>query len=318
MRNLEVQMGQIAQQLAKPTQLFPSDTIPNSKEECKAISLRSEKMLEKEEEEETHTAKLRKEALEGNKMQEEYVTPFFKKIQINIPFAEALEQVPLYAKFIKELISKKRNWRENETVVLTKEYSAIIQKNFLEKLNDPGSFVIPCIIGKVTVERALCDIGVSINLMSLSLMRKQQIEEVKSTKKFLQLADRSLKFSLGVVENLLVKVGTFIFPADFVILDMEEDVNASIILRRPFLAIGRALIDVQKGELTLKVNDEQIVLNVFKALQHPNDYADCMKIDIIDPLVQEALEEEDLNESLESSIEVEVGEIKDCTPPKEA
>nr|XP_025617856.1 uncharacterized protein LOC112709991 [Arachis hypogaea] len=149
-------------------------------------------------------------------------------------------------------------------------------------------------------------------------MRKQQIEEVKSTRNFLQLADHSLKFSLGVVENLLVKVRTFIFLADFVIFDMEEDVNASIILRRPFLATGRALIDVQKCELTLRVNDEQIVLNVFKALQHPNDYADCMKIDITNPLVQEALEEEDFNESLESSIEVEVGEIEDYRPPKGA
>ncbi|XP_016162592.1 uncharacterized protein LOC107605278 [Arachis ipaensis] len=169
-------------------------------------------------------------------------------------------------------------------MVRTKECSAIIQKNLPEKLKDPGSFVIPCTFGEVTVERVLCDLGASINLMPLSLMCKPQIEEIKSTKIFLQLADRSLKFSLGV-ENLLVKVGTFIFPTDFVILDMEEDVNASIILGRPFLAIGKALINVQKGELTLRVNDEQIMLNVFKALQHPNDYADWMKIDIIDPLV---------------------------------
>ncbi|XP_016199539.1 uncharacterized protein LOC107640538 [Arachis ipaensis] len=174
---------------------------------------------------------------------------------------------------------------DNETVVLTKECSAIIQKNLPEKLKDPGSFVIPCTIGEVTAEIPLCDLEASINLMSLSLMRKLQIEEVKPTRISLQLADRSLKFSLGVVENLLVKVGTFIFPPDIVIFDMEKDVNASIILGRPFLATRRALIDVQKGELTLRVNDEQIVLNVFKALQHPNDSADCMKIDIIDPLV---------------------------------
>ncbi|XP_016172969.1 uncharacterized protein LOC107615419 [Arachis ipaensis] len=180
--------------------------------------------------------------------------------------------MPLYAKFMNELISKKINWRENETVVLTKECSVVIQTNLPEKLKDPGSFVILCTIGEVTVDQALCDLGASSNLMPLSLMRKLQIEEVKPTKTSLQLVDRSLKFPLGVVENLLVKVGAFIFSADFVILDMEEDVNASIILGRPFLATGKALIDIQKGELTLRVNDEQIVLNVFQALQHPNDY----------------------------------------------
>ncbi|XP_057734149.1 uncharacterized protein LOC130949451 [Arachis stenosperma] len=138
-------------------------------------------------------------------------------------------------------------------MVLTKECNGVIQKNLPEKLKDHGSFVIPCTIREVIVDQALCDLRASINLMLLSLMRKLQIEEVKPTRTSLQLANRSLKFPLGVVENLLVKVGAFIFSVDFVILDMEEDVNASIILGRPFLANGKALIDVQKGELTFCV-----------------------------------------------------------------
>ncbi|XP_057724023.1 uncharacterized protein LOC130939978 [Arachis stenosperma] len=211
---------------------------------------------------------------------------------------------------MRELISKKRNWKENKTVVLTKECSCIIQKNLLEKLKDPGSFVISYTIREVTVERALCDLGASINLMPLSLMRKLQIEEVKPTRISLQLVDRSLKFPLCVVENLLVKVGTFIFPADFVILDMEKVINASIILGKMFLATGRALIDVQKGELTLRVNDEQIMLNVFKALQHPNDSTDCIKINIIDPLVQEALEEEDSMKYLKLLFSLKLKKLK--------
>ncbi|XP_016173223.1 uncharacterized protein LOC107615695 [Arachis ipaensis] len=164
----------------------------------------------------------------------------FRKLQINIPFAVALEQMLLYAKFIKELLTNKRNWKESE------------------------------------IMRALCDIGASINLMPLFLMRKLQIDEVKPTCISLQLADCSIKFPLGVVENLLVKVGPFIFPADFVMLDMEEDKNAFIILGRPFLVIGRALIDVQKGELTLRVNEEKVVLNVLEALQRPNDFEGCI------------------------------------------
>ncbi|QHO23741.1 uncharacterized protein DS421_12g366180 [Arachis hypogaea] len=102
--------------------------------------------------------------------------------------------------------------------------------------------------------------------MPLLFMRKLQIDEVKFTCISLQLDDRSIKFSLGVVENLLVKVGPFIFSADFIILDMEEDKNASIILGTPILATGRALINVKKGELTLRVNKEEVVLNVLKAL----------------------------------------------------
>ncbi|XP_057739864.1 uncharacterized protein LOC130956957 [Arachis stenosperma] len=160
----------------------------------------------------------------------------FKKLQINISFAEALEKMPLYAKFMKELLTNKRNWKESETMVLIKECSAIIQKDLSEKMQDPRSFFIPCTIGDITIQRALCDLGVSINFIPLSLMRKLQIDEVKSTRISLQLADHSIKFPLGVIENLVVKVVLFIFPADFVILDMEEDNNACIILGRPFLA----------------------------------------------------------------------------------
>ncbi|XP_052113673.1 uncharacterized protein LOC127744887 [Arachis duranensis] len=316
-RNLEVQMGQLAKQVAevakKSTNSFSSNTVPNPREECKAIHLRSgkavgreaqgseeqvEEALEKAKDTEEHAPT--SSSSNPNKAKEEQpkrlqkatkdkqfskFLEVFRKLQINILFVEALEQIPLYAKFMKELLTKKRDLKENKIVVLTKECSTIIQKNLPQKMKDPGSFLISYTIGEVTIQRALCDLGASINLMSLSLMRKLQIDEVKPTRISLQLADHSIKFSLGVVENLLAKVKTFIFPADFVILDMEEDVNASIILERPFLAIRRALIDMQKCELTLRVNNEQIILNVFEALQHLSDSEDCMKTDLIEPLI---------------------------------
>ncbi|XP_016165041.1 uncharacterized protein LOC107607622 [Arachis ipaensis] len=153
----------------------------------------------------------------------------FKKLHINIPFAEALEQMPLYAKFLKELMTKKRSWRNDETVILTEECSAIIQHKLPQKLKDPGSFQIPYILGEITVEKALCNLGASINLMSLTMMKRMKIEEAKPTRMALQLADRSFIFPYGIVEDLLVKVGDFIFPVDFVVLDMEEEANASII-----------------------------------------------------------------------------------------
>ncbi|XP_057755776.1 uncharacterized protein LOC130974960 [Arachis stenosperma] len=108
----------------------------------------------------------------------------------------------------------------------------------------------------------------------------------------LQLADRTFKFPHGIVEDLLVKVGDFIFPADFVVLDMEEEAKASIILGRPFLATAGAIIDVQKGELTLRLHDEKLVFNVFKAMSYPSEsLQECMRVDVVDIAVQETFEE---------------------------
>ena len=95
----------------------------------------------------------------------------FKKLHINIPFTDALEQMPSYVKFMKEILSKKRRLSEFEIVNLTEECSAILQRKLPQKLKDPGSFTIPCTIGNSIFEKALCDLGASINLMSLSIFR---------------------------------------------------------------------------------------------------------------------------------------------------
>ncbi|XP_057723781.1 uncharacterized protein LOC130939711 [Arachis stenosperma] len=215
----------------------------------------------------------------------------FKKLEINIPLAEALEQMPLYAKFLKELINKKRSWLEKETILLTEECSAVIQRGIPPKLKDPGGFVVSCTIGKTNLNKALCDLGASINLMSLSMMRKLDIEELKPTRMSLVMADRSIKTPNGIVENLLVKIGEFIFPADFVILDTEEEGSDSIILGRPFLHTVRAIIDVEKGEMIFRIHDEQMIINVFKSMQNIPEQEDYVKVDMIESLVEEILEE---------------------------
>ncbi|XP_057719974.1 uncharacterized protein LOC130934411 [Arachis stenosperma] len=160
-------------------------------------------------------------------------------------------------------------------------------------MKDRGSFQIPCLIGNINIEKALCNLGVSINLMSLVMMKKMRIEEAKPTRIALELAERTFKFPHGVVEDLLVKVGELIFPADFVVLDMEEEPNTSIILGRPFLATARVIIDVQKGELVLILHEEKMVFNVFKAMSYPKEpIGKCMMVDTIEYLVQGVLEEE--------------------------
>ena len=168
----------------------------------------------------------------------------FKKIEINIPFAEVINQMPNYAKFLKEILSKKRKIAEEGIVNLTATYSAVIQQKLQAKMKDPGSFTIPCPIGKYELKKALCDSGASINLMPLSVMQRLILGELTPTTITLQMADMSMAQPEGVLEDVLVKVGKFIFPVDFVIMKMEEDTQVPLLLGRPFLATGAALIDV--------------------------------------------------------------------------
>ena len=177
----------------------------------------------------------------------------FKKLHINIPFVDALEQMHNYVKFMKDILSRKRRLLEFETVNLTEECSAILQRKLPQKLKDPDSFTIPYKIWNSIFERALCDLGACINLMPLSIFRRLGLGEARPTMVTLQLTYRSLKHPRGVIEDVLVKVDKFIFQTDFIVLEVEEDKEIPIILGRPFQTTSRVMIDVQKGELKLRV-----------------------------------------------------------------
>ena len=164
----------------------------------------------------------------------------FKKLHINIPFMEALENMPSYVKFMKKILASKKKLEEYGTITLTEEFSAILQKKLPLKLQDLGSFAIPFSIGNQVSGKALCDLGASINLIPLSMFKRLKLGEPKSTKISLQLADMSYQHPRGIIENVLVKVGKFVLPTDFVILDMEDDDSVPIILGRPFLATGKS------------------------------------------------------------------------------
>ncbi|XP_075507472.1 uncharacterized protein LOC142544295 [Primulina tabacum] len=123
----------------------------------------------------------------------------------------------------------------------------------------------------------------------------------------LQLADRSVKYPRGVIEDVLVKVDKFIFPADFVELDMEEDVEMPLILGRPFLATGKALIDIQEGKLRLRVGEEEITFNVFNALKHTLHSDSCYRIDALDALVSNYVQDA-LRDPSEATLTTELRE----------
>ena len=204
----------------------------------------------------------------------------FKKIEINIPFAEVINQMPNYAKFLKEILNKKRKIAEEGIVNLTATCSAVIQQKLLAKMKDPGSFTIPCSIWKYEFKKALCDSGASINLMLLSVVQRLSLGELTITAIVLQMAGRSMAQPEGVLEDVLVKVGKFIFLVDFAIMKMEKDTQVPSLLGRPFLATRAALIDVQKGELTLRVGNEAVHFNLNRSLEYPDvDAESCMAVE---------------------------------------
>ena len=209
----------------------------------------------------------------------------FKKLHINIPFADALKQMPGYVKLMKDILSQKRRLVDFEIVNLTEECSAILQRKLPQKLKDPGSFTIPCTIGNAIFEIALCDLGACINLMPLSIFKCLGLGEARPTTVTLQLADRSFKHPRGVIEDVLVKVDKFIFLANFIVLDMEEDKEIPIILGRPFLATGRAMIDGQRGELKLRVQEDEVMFNVFEAVRHLAESDTCFMEEIVEAIV---------------------------------
>ena len=145
---------------------------------------------------------------------------FFKRLHINIPFVEALEQMPGHVKFVKDVLSKKRKLGDYEIVTMSEECSVILQNKLPPKLKDPGSFTIPCAIGNAVFERALCDLSVSINLMPWSIFKKLKLGEERPTTVTLQLVDRSLTHLRDIIEDVLMKVDKIIFPTYFIILDM--------------------------------------------------------------------------------------------------
>ncbi|XP_062118728.1 uncharacterized protein LOC133832394 [Humulus lupulus] len=284
LRNLENQVGQLANELRnRPHGTLPSDTEnPRSmgKEHCKAVTLRSWRRT-RPSLGMRDTARIPQHCQPASsiskkpppfpqRFQKQKLDSQFKKfldmlkqLHINIPLVEALEQMPNYVKFMKDILTRKRRLGEFETVALTKECSSFLQTQAATEDERPWEFHHSIQLG---------------------------IGEVRPTTVTLQLADRSLAYPDGKIEDVLVKVDKFIFPVDFIVLDYEEDREVPIILGRPFLATGRTLIDVQKGELTMRVQNEQVTFNVFKAMRFPDEVEECSVVSVVDSLASKELE----------------------------
>ncbi|GKB46871.1 hypothetical protein Tco_0897624 [Tanacetum coccineum] len=133
-----------------------------------------------------------------------------------------------------------------------------------QKEKDLGSFSLPCFINNVCFNNALVDLGASISVMPLSTYLNLGLGELAHTKLIVELADRTVKYLKGIAKNVLVEIGKFTFPIDFIILDMPKDIKVPLILGRPFLSTARAKIDAYKRKITLRVGEERIVFTTVK------------------------------------------------------
>nr|GEX94525.1 reverse transcriptase domain-containing protein [Tanacetum cinerariifolium] len=198
----------------------------------------------------------------------------------SIPYPSRLHDQKLYDK---DKLSKLARTPLNE------HCSAVLLKKLPEKLGDPGKFLIPCDFLRMDECLALADLGASINLMSLSVWNKFSLPELSPTCMTLEIADRSISRPVGVAEDVFVKVGTFHFPKDFVVVDFDADARVPLILGRSFLKTGRALIDVYERELTLRVGNKDITFNLDQTSRYSANY-DAMSVNRID-LIDVACEE---------------------------
>ncbi|GJT00957.1 reverse transcriptase domain-containing protein [Tanacetum coccineum] len=217
----------------------------------------------------------------------------FQDLHFDISFADALILMPKFASTIKSLLTNKEKLFELAKTPLNEHCSAVLLKKLPEKLRDPVKFLIPCDFPGMAECFALADLGANINLMPLSVWKKLSLPELTPTCMTLELADRSISQSVGVAEDVFVKVGKFHFPADFVVVDFDADPRKPLILGRSFLKIGRALIDVYGSELTLRVNNEAVSFNLDYTMRYSSKYDDISvhRIDVIDVTCEEYVQE---------------------------
>ncbi|GJU01494.1 reverse transcriptase domain-containing protein [Tanacetum coccineum] len=226
----------------------------------------------------------------------------FKEMSFEISFTDALVLMPKFASTLRTLLGNKEKLTEvartsNEPCLartsMNEHCSAVILNKLPRKLGDPGKFLIPCEFPGMDECLALADLGASINLMPFSVWEKLSLPDLTPTCMTLELADRSISKPMGIAKDISVKVSVFHFPADFVVVDFEPDPRVPLILGRCFLKTSRALIDVHKGELTLRIGSEAITYNLDQTSRYSANYTHMTanKIDVIDMACEEYSQE---------------------------
>ena len=247
--------------------------------------------------------KIKKKAINQAEMLE-----VLRQVKVNIPLLDMIKQVPTYAKFLKDLCTVKRGLNVDKKAFLIEQVTAIIQCKTLVKYKDQGCPTISVNIGDTCVEKALLDLGESVNLLPYSMYKQLGLGELKPTSITLSLADRSIKILKGTVEDVLIQVDKFYYPVDFVVVDIEPPVAGAnyvpIILRRPFLATSNAIINWRNGVMQLTFENMTLELNIFHlSKKHMLLVEDGVKeVCIIDTILEEQADQQGMQDVLNEEL----------------
>jgi hypothetical protein len=179
-----------------------------------------------------------------------------QKLYINIPLLDAT-QVPTYAKYLSDILNKKRPLPTTKVIKLTKECSVAILNISPTKKKDPGCPTIDCSVRGQPFNNALFDLGASVSVMPKAVFDNFSYSTLEPTSMCIQLADQSILYPVGIAENIPIKIRDFFVPVDFVVLDMQPDSKVSLILGRTFLSTANAHIDVGVGEIRFNINGKE-------------------------------------------------------------
>ena len=249
-----------------------------------------------------------------NSVNQTEILEVLRQVKVNIPLLDMIKQVPTYAKFLKDLCTVKKGLNVNKKAFLTEQVSAIIESKTPVKYKDPGCPTISVNIGGFSVEKALLDLGASVNLLPYSMYQQLGLGELKPTSITLSLADRSIKIPKGTIEDVLIQVDRFYYPVDFVVLDTEPVAvgpnHVPIILGRPFLATSNAIINCRNGVMQLTFGNMTLELNIFhlgKRHMHSKE-GDFEEVCILDTILEEQAKEQQVQDILTSELSECLGE----------
>ncbi|KAI3743725.1 hypothetical protein L1987_56790 [Smallanthus sonchifolius] len=268
--------------------------------------------------------------------QQDELWEVFKQVKINLPLLDAIKQVPAYARYLKDLCTQKRQPRLPKKLDVNVQVSAILSGALPPKLDDPGTPLISIQIGDFKSERALLDLGASISILPGSLYDQFDFGPLKKVDTTVVLADLTPKLPRGVLTDVLVKVGEFYYPVDFLVLDYVSGIQGrqpDVILGRPFLATAHAIIDCVSGTIDMTFGNWKMRLNMFTNVTNPPVCDTCFMADIVDrcvpcyePLVSkenisddcsvfDRVEREHMQELIEAEREVELKAAQENRPP---
>ncbi|KAG7572494.1 Integrase catalytic core [Arabidopsis suecica] len=214
-----------------------------------------------------------------------------KELEARMPLIDAYKLIPDSHKFFKDMVMERI--KEVQGMAMeSHECSEIIQTKIIpKKLGDPGSFTLPCSLGTLAFSNCLCDLGAFKSLMPLSVAKRLGFSKYKPCNITLILADESIRFPHGLLEDLPIKIGNAEIPTDFIVLEMDEPKDP-LILGRPFLATAGAVIDVKNGKIDLNLgNDFKMKFDINDATRKPTIEGQTFVVKVMDCLADEQLEE---------------------------